>query len=207
MLNPKNIITEICKTSKNFFPESSFYLEPINISKYYSTGNFTSKAINHNKNSNEEINVIKWFDDFWIYMEITFNQADKNTINTFFSLSVFEGSSPDNIKNQLFRAEWDTYDNNLIHPQPHWHFYSNGAFENIVKDFTDVIDKEQSDFIEMINEEKSKRIEINKMHFAMSALWSKKTEGHIHKISEDNDLLNWYRSLLSHIKTQLEYVK
>lgn len=207
MLNPKNIITEICKTSKSYFPESSFYLEPINIYKYYSTGNNTSKAINHNKNSNEEINVVKWFDDFWVYIEITFNQADKKTINTFFTLSVFEGSNQDNIKNQLFRAEWDTYNDNLIHPQPHWHFYSYGLIENIVKDFGDIIDKEQSGFIELINEEKSKGININKIHFAMSALWDTKIDGHIHSITDDNKLLNWYQGLMSHIKTQLEYVK
>jgi len=206
MLNPKTIIPEINKASKNYFLESSFYLSEINNIKYRSTGNYTSKAINHNKNSNEEINVVKWFDDFWVYMEITFNPIDNKTVNTFFSLSVFEGSNDNNVKTQLFRAEWDTYDNDH-HPQPHWHFYSNGVFENIVKDFEAIIDQEQSEFLEMIDKEKSKGIELKKMHFAMSALWNKNIDSHTHKISDDNELVKWYQGLLNHIKSQLEYAK
>ena len=209
MLNPISIITEICNVSKNYFPDSSFHLTPINIIqnkfyKYYSTGSDSSKAINNKKNTLEEINVVKWFDDFWIYMVITFNQADKKTINTFFTLSVFEGSSQDNIKNQLFRAEWDTYNDNRFHPQPHWHFYSNGRLENLVKEFSELLTEEETGFIDLINEEKFKGIDINKMHFAMSAHWDKEN-GHIHGITDGNELLNWYKGLMSHIKFQLEY--
>jgi len=207
MLNPKKIITDINRVSKSYFPESSFYLEPKSFYKYYSTGDYTSKAINHNKNSSEEINVVKWFDEFWIFIEISFNQSDKKTVNTFFSLSVFEGSSHEKSKIQLFRAEWDTYNNNLFHPQPHWHFYSHDGIENLVKDFADVINTEQSDFIQLVNKDKSKGIEINKMHFAMSALWNQEIDGHIQSISKDSDLINWYQGLLSHIKTQLEFAK
>jgi hypothetical protein len=206
MLNQKKIILGIGKTSKNFFSESSFYLHSINNNKYFSTGNNTSKAINHNKNTHEEINVIKWFDDFWVYMEITFNKADNKTINIFFTLSVFEGDSHENFKTQLFRAEWDSYNNNLSHPQPHWHFYPNEKIDYAVKKFEDIIDNEESEFVESTKSKKGKGININKMHFAMSGQWDK-DNGHIHCITDENELLNWYQGLMSHIKTQLEYVK
>jgi hypothetical protein len=207
MLDPKNIITELSKISKNYFPESSFYFERKNNYKFYSTGNNSSKAINHNKHSLEEINVVKWFADFWVYIEITFYQLDKDNINTFFTLSVFEGSDRDNNKNQLFRAEWDTYEDNQIHPQPHWHFFSSSIIENLFIEFSEIVEKEQSGFVELINDEKSKNINIDKMHFAMSAIWDKNIDGHVHPIADDEKLISWYKGLMSHIKNQLEYVK
>lgn len=208
MLNHKRIIAELNKVGKNYFLESSFYLTYVNgsFSKYISKGDFSTKALNNNKNSREEINVIKWFDDFWISIEILFNQPDIKTFNTFFTLSVFQGDSNDNIKNQLFRAEWDTYDNNKEHPQPHWHFYSNRKIENIVNDFIDLINDEDIGFASSLNEEKSKGISIEKIHFAMQAQWGQNI-GHIHKISEEATIINWFQGLLGHIRTQLENVQ
>jgi len=207
MLDPLLIIEELNRISKSYFLENTFYFNPLAIHRYYSTGNNTSKAINHNKNSNEEINVVKWFDDFWVYVEILFSQTSQNKIDIFFSFSVFEGEAEDNIKNQLFRAEWDNYDDNSIHPQPHWHFHSNDISEEVVMNFADMIEEEQSDFLDMINDEKAKVININKMHFAMSAMWNNNINGHINKIKEENELIYWYEGLLSHIRTQLEFVK
>jgi len=208
MLNTNDIITEICKASKNYFPESSFYMAKENFFKYYSSGNNTTKAVNHYKNSNEEINVVKWFDDFWVYLELNVKPINRTNINTSITLSVFQGDSQDNIKYQLFRAEWDTYNDNKIHPQPHWHFYSNSVVDNIALQFVDIVDKEKSDFLSMLSSEKPKCIEINKMHFAMRALWDINPEsGHIHKITQETDFINWYKGLLSHIKTQLEFAK
>lgn len=208
MLNQKKIISELNKVGKHYFPESSFYLTKANDSfrKYISKGNFATKAINNIRNSKEEINVVKWFDDFWISIEILFNLPDKKTFNTFFTLSVFQGESTDDIKNQLFRAEWDTYDNNKEHPQPHWHFHSNRKIENIVNDFIDLVNEEDIGFASSLNEEKSKGINIEKIHFAMQAQWGQ-NKGHIHKIGEEATIINWFQGLLGHIKTQLEDVQ
>jgi hypothetical protein len=80
-------------------------------------------------------------------------------------------------------------------------------FPNIVKEFSEIIEKEQSGFVKLINDEKSKNINIDKMHFAMSAVWDKNIGGHIHAINDDEKLISWYKGLMSHIKNQLEYVK
>ena len=91
--------------------------------------------------------------------------------------------------------------------QPHWHFFSSSIIENLFNDFSEIVEKEQSGFVELINDEKSKNINIDKMHFAMSALWDKNIDGHVHPIEDDEKLISWYKGLMSHIKNQLEYVK
>jgi hypothetical protein len=208
MLDLKKIINEINRIGGNFFLESTFYLNQVSAIplKFSSTGDCMSIAVNNNKNANEQIKVVKWFDDFWIYIEIMFSNVNSKKINTFFTLSVFEGEANDDIKNQLFRAEWDSYDNNSMHPQPHWHFYSNSKIENFVGEFIELIDKPDSGFEQLLNEEKTKGIDLVKFHFAMCASWNNNL-GHIHEISDETILINWFQGLLFHIKNQLEYVK
>ena len=66
----------------------------------------TSFALNRNKNNPEKVKVLQWFDDFWLLIEIRFIEN-----NTLISMSIFQGNEMDEIKNQLFRAEWDDYNN------------------------------------------------------------------------------------------------
>ena len=200
MLDKKSIIAEINKSCKIFFTESSFFLHPSSANRFKITGSNTSKAINNYDNLLEEVCVIKWFDDFWIYVDIRFEN-----LNTFISLSFFQGKDIDHVKHQLFRAEWDDY-NNLEekHPQPHWHITSNQAIE---KTFEEIAGIEDSDtFVNLLKEEKSKIIDINKIHFAMSSNWIN-NESHIHLINDEKKIVNWFQGLLSHLKTQIDYVK
>jgi hypothetical protein len=213
MTDIPKIISELVNFSNNFFTESQLYFTKVKIIPntfyhYYSTGNITSKAINCHSNDRIEINVIKWFDDFWFYLELKFIKLlEENDFKPFFSLSVFEGSFTDNIKNQIFRAEWDSFYDNNYHPQPHWHFYSNSVLDNLVNNFSSILNEDQSDFLSLISEEKSPKININKMHFAMGAQWSNSIDGHISAIHSEEEFINWYKGLLTHIRYQLAYAK
>lgn len=205
MFNPNKVIEKINKTCKHYFPESSFCLSLNRINRFVISGDYLSKAINNHNNNREEVNVIKWFDDFWLYLDIRFEKSDASIPNTFISLAVFQGDDTDNVKSQLFRAEWDNFDNNDTHPQPHWHIYSNHSFEKSFTEFIEMLN-EGNGFVDIINEEKSKGIDLKRIHFAMNGHWD--TNGScIHKISDENAIVNWFLGLLGHIKSQLESVK
>lgn len=198
MINKKSLIDDINKGCKLLF-DSSFYLKPSTVNRFRITGNESSKALNNYKSIKEEINVIKWFDVFWIYLEITFVES-----NTFISLSVFQGEQNDKVKNQLFRAEWDDYNNeDEKHPQPHWHITSNQAIENTFEEYTDTF--ENDGFAELLKEEKRKIIDINKIHFAMNGNWIN-DDTHIQSINDNAKIVKWFQGLFSHLRVQLEYV-
>lgn len=198
MINKKLLIDEINKGCKLLF-DSSFHLKPSTVNRFRITGNQSSKALNNYKSIKEEINVIKWFDIFWIYLEITFVEE-----NTFISLSVFQGEQSDDAKNQLFRAEWDDYNNeDEKHPQPHWHITSNQSIENTFKEYTDTFENEG--FAELLKEEKTKIIDVNKIHFAMNGNWIN-DDTHIQSISDNSKIVKWFQGLFSHLRVQLEYV-
>lgn len=199
MLDKKNLIVEINKSCKIFFAESTFYLSPSSANRFRISGDNTSKAINNHKNSREEINVIKWFENFWAYLDVKFEND-----NTFISVSIFQGDEGDIEKNQLFRAEWDDYNNlDEKHPQPHWHITSNQAIENTFKEI--VRDTEEGFAAEILNEEKTKIIDVSKIHFAMNGNWIN-NENHIHSINENEKIIKWFQGLFSNMKVQLEYV-
>lgn len=200
MLDKQSIIKKINKTCRIFFTESSFFLNPSSANRFVITGDKKSKARNNYSNQSEEIYVIKWFDCFWVYIEIRFENQ-----NTLISLSVFQGEETDNIKHQLFRAEWDDYNNNEEkHPQPHWHITSNQAIEKTFKEIASIEDSDT--FANLLIEEKSKIIDINKIHFAMIGNWIN-NETHIHSINSEEKVIKWFQGLLSHLKEQLEYVR
>jgi hypothetical protein len=205
MFDIQKIIREINISCKGYFLESTFYLNPRSSNRFIITGNNSSTAINNYNNNKEEVSVIKWFDDFWLYIDIRFEKSDTKIPNTFITFSVFQGENDDIIKNQLFRAEWDNFENNEKHPQPHWHVYSDHNLEKTFSNFIEMVDENNS-FTNMISEEKSKGIDLKKIHFAMNGLWST-NGGHIHKIENEETIINWFQGLLSHIKSQLEYVK
>ena len=199
MIDKNNLIEEINRTCRIFFVDSTFILHPNSVNRFKISGSNSSKAINNNKNSREEINVIKWFDNFWAYLDIRFENN-----NTFISLSIFQGEENDIVKNQLFRAEWDDYNSfDERHPQPHWHITSNQAIENTFKEYAEI--DENDGFVATLNEEKSKIIDVNKIHFAMNGNWAN-NENHIHSISDNDKIINWFQGLFSHLKEELKYV-
>lgn len=195
-----SLIEEINRTCKLYFTDSTFYLRPSKLNTYNISGNNSSKALNKHGNSFEEVNVIKWFEDFWIYIEFKFGNA-----SSIISLSVFQGEAIDDVKNQLFRAEWDDYNNdNEKHPQPHWHITANQGIE---KTFEELASVENTDtFISLLQEERTKLIDVSKIHFAMNGNWVN-GETEIHNLSDKTKLLSWLNGLLTHLKFQLEYAK
>lgn len=200
MINSLNLISEINKKCKILFTESTFILYPSSTNRFKISGSNTSKAINNYNNIQEEINVIKLTDDFWIYIFLKFENE-----NTFISISVFQGQENDERKNQLFRAEWDDYNNcDESHPQPHWHITSNQAIENTFNEYANIFQEEG--FLDTLNEEKSKIIDINKIHFAINGNWIN-DDKEIHSLNNEEKITKWFVGLLSHIKSQLIYSK
>ena len=225
------IVSKIEKIFNAYFLESMVKLDQRKYGLYVLSGDFLSKAISIIKNDREPINVLKWFDDFWIYFEIRFipaditeyqenlitdvteNQENLIQINDKYyqinlSLSIFQGENSDLIKTQLFRAEWDNYDNNVKHPQPHWHIYPFKYDYKTYQDFEAFIEIKDEPGFEKFIESKAKQelIDISNLHFAMNGQWSI-NNGHIHVIENVTILFNWLNGLLNHIKEQLEYVK
>jgi len=201
MINQRKLISEINKSCRIFFLESTFYLQISKANRFELKGNNLSKAINNYKNFGSEVSVLKWFDDYWVYLEIRFEGK-----NSFITISIFQGEASDDVKNQLFRAEWDDYNNpDEKHPQPHWHITSNQAIENT---FTELIedDKEEGFAALILNEEKSKIIDINRLHFPMNGNWMN-DDGHIHLINNNSKMVKWFQGFFSAMREQLELAK
>jgi hypothetical protein len=196
-------ITRLCKISVN----NAFHLKIDNAFRYIIEG--TSLAVNRFETPLEYVKVLKWFNDFWLFLEITFRMGNKEMkrkitlqTNTFISLSVFQGQDTDNEKYQLFRAEWDDYNNpGEKHAQPHWHITSNQAIENTFEKYADTFDKQ--DFLQLLEIDKQKVVDVKKIHFAMNGNWQAGTN-HIHQIAGEQQIVNWLQGLLAHIRTELE---
>lgn len=194
------VIRNINKSCAIYFPESSFHLRPSKTNQFVISGNNVSKALNNFKNGSEQITAIKWFDDFWIYIILKVISE-----KTFISISVFQGAEEDDFKSQLFRAEWDDYQNpNEKHPQPHWHLMANSV---IHKSLSEIAHLDDSDILEsIINEEKSNIVEISKMHLPLNGNWFN-GGSHINTITEKKKLVVWFKGILSCMKEQLEYAR
>ncbi len=201
------IVAELIKIGKDYFGNSFHFKQIAN--SFVAKSDFMSSAINNRKNDAQKVNVINCFDDLWLFIEVKFiPKIDKKEIipNIFFTLSVFQGEISNERKLQLFRAEWNNYDElNEKHPQPHWHIYTQRE-ELTVENFDEEIRQETNLFNEFLESDKNKIINTDRFHFAMNGQWSdNKTD--VHSISVESDLINWFRGLLNHLKKELEYVK
>ena len=208
MLNIKNVIQAINKALEPFFIKGegggfsfSQYNTP-NVFRLKITEN-CSEAYDDYGNGGDSVKVVKWFSDYWLFVEIKFHHPKGILI----TLSVFQGEETDNYKNQLFRAEWDDYeDGSMNHPQPHWHFLSNKVIENTVSSFAEIVPNDIKDtFEEVLTEEKNKTIDLSKFHFAMNGDWNN-TSVHIHTINNEHNIAQWFGGLLAYIKTELKYL-
>jgi len=171
-----------------------FRLEPVECHSY---------AYNNYGNSGDSVKVVKWFSDYWLFIEIRFHYPK----GLFTTLSVFQGEETDSLKNQLFRAEWDDYgEGKMSHPQPHWHFLSNKSIENTISSFAEGISGNMEEtFEEVLHKEKSKTIDLSNFHFAMNGDWNN-TSVYIHKIDNEKSLAQWFGGLLGYLKTELEFI-
>lgn len=210
MINPNELINSINSNCKNLFL-NKFLLRPAtgghNISVYRIEGN--SNALNRFEFPFEPVRVLKWFDDFWIFIEIKFiseisivGRKQVREIHSYISISIFQGDDNDNIKYQLFRAEWDDFNNpDEKHSQPHWHITANQALERTFEVYSNSFDN--SDFISLLEEEKKKVFDVKIIHFAMNGNWQG-NETHIHKIDDIQKTVRWFQGLLKHLRTELE---
>ena len=159
--------------------------------------------------SNELVKVLHWFSDFWIFIEIRFisneiveKRKKVSQTNISISVSVFQGDDEKDMKYQLFRAEWDDFNNpEELHSQPHWHITSNQAIERTLLEYA--VDFEKSDFVSMLEQEKEKVFDVNKIHFAMNGNWQN-DQTNIHEIGDERKIVKWFRGMLKHIRTELE---
>lgn len=204
-MKQSDIINKLNKIANTHFIESNFSFFHKKPGLYESNGNYLSNAINHYKHESFQIKVLKWFDRTWIYSTIEFNKSNSLKIQSF-SLSVFWGNEIDSEKKQLFRAEWDFYDDNEVHPQPHWHFYTNKEIDYLKNTFAEIIEEEESkSFLEDLSEERSlNSFPIGKFHFAMNGKWSENL-GHIQSYDDIEEFVNWFDGLLGHLRSQLLY--
>lgn len=202
------IIEKINKECKVLFVEN-FKLIPSNGHQNISVYRIEGSSLALNRYDFEPIKVFRWFDKFWLYIEIKFiiektkrgNKPIQNT-HTNISLSVYEGEDSDDRKVQLFRAEWDDLNNpDEKHSQPHWHITSSQAIERTFEEYSNHFDN--GDFISFLEEEKSKLFDIKKIHFAMNGNWQV-NETHVHSINSSEQVAKWLKGLLSHIRLELE---
>lgn len=210
MIDPQLLIKKINDGCKNIF-YNNFELKPFtghyNSTFYRLEG--TSSALNRFEIPYEPVKVLHWFDSFWLFIEIKFirseivqNRKKISQIHTYISLSGFHGEETDSMKYQLFRAEWDDYFNSKEkHSQPHWHITSNQAIERTFEEYSNYFDN--GDFISLLQQEKKKIFDVNKIHFAINGNWQN-GETHIHKIDNEDKIVKWLQGLLLHLRTELE---
>jgi len=193
------IIDKLNVFLKNYFNLPYFPLRTNDNISFIIEGTF--EAVNYRRSDLLQVKTIHWFNDFYLYIEVKFSQ---NYLHKMISISVFQGESADNRKNQLFRAEWDDYNNDdETRPQPHWHITRDKAnYENFSQLISNSNESEQSSFklFEMSNAE---IFDTKKMHFAMSSNWWNK-EHFVHKIDDASKVVDWMEGLLEHIKYELE---
>lgn len=203
-MNTSDIISGLNSVANIHFIDSTISYYHKNPSLYIINGSPNSIALNQFKNDSSKINVVKWFDKAWVYSTIEFNKIEPLKIQIF-SFSVFWGEENDSKKKQLFRAEWDFYDENDKHPQPHWHFYGNSQV-GFDESFADLVEREEERSVikELLEEKTTELFPIEKFHFAMNAKWSEKL-GHIHDYDNVEEFISWFDGLLGHIRDQMSY--
>lgn len=161
----------------------------------------TREALNRSDTVKTYVNATHWFNDFWFYVNVSVRKGtDGMSELPFVSISFFQ--EIDDTLKQLFRAEWDNY-NELTHPQPHWHItsYRDDSFDDLKGQ--EALD-EDSPFAELVEE--GKRLDIPTMHFAMAGNWheGKKAEM-ISSYTEAQQMANWMNNLFDHVRIELEY--
>ena len=208
-MEPDKLISSINNHFRNF-EDCSFRVIRSDSFCYVIDGQYP--AINRFPNESKEVNVIKWFRDFWLFLEIEFKHSEQKVkivtktrtklqTTTHISLSVFQGDDTDNKKNQLFRAEWDDYNKpDEVHAQPHWQITSNQAIENLLDDYADVY--EEPEILKEFKKEKLKVIDVKKIHFAMNGDWQN-NKTHVHNLVDEQQVVKWLQGLLNHIRIEL----
>ncbi|WP_140402537.1 MULTISPECIES: hypothetical protein [Butyricimonas] len=178
---------------------------------YHNKG--TSKAVNRlDDGGAAEVDVEHWFKNYYLYVEVKFifaNEIPKRgrkvkRVMKQCSISISVFKQIENHIVQLFRAEWDDYNNDQeIHPQPHWHFTAGTSLANTYEEFMREYGTEG--LLEILEFEKLKVPDLKKFHFAMNGRWADGLS-HVRSI-EDVEVVNWFCGLISSIRKELEYIE
>lgn len=204
------LIDSISDAFRNYFENGLKFI--IKDGAYVIEG--TQSTINRFDDPIEEVKAKKWFDDIWLYIKIRLVWGDeqKKVNHPAISISIsFFLETATNCLDQLFRAEWDSYDNlsGSQHPQPHWHITSNLAMEKTLDDLKGN-ENELEDpcriFAELVEEEKKSLLNIHAMHFAMAGRWHE-TGDYNNDMCDEERIINWMKYLFTHVKTEIEYMK
>lgn len=178
---------------------------------YHNIG--SDKAINRLEDGNaSEVYVYNWFGSYYLYVEIKFILGSKVpsrkrkpiivVSQCSISISVFKLLDTKIV--QLFRAEWDDFeDSHSPHPQPHWHIISDTSVSNTFDEYARYFGDDG--FTSILKSEKEQISSLNKFHFAMKGKWD---EGMKHSMCMESSkqVSSWFVGLLQSIKTELEYI-
>lgn len=160
-----------------------------------------------------QVSVYNWFGDYYLYVEVKFvfapeipkckKKVTKILNQCSISISVFKLLSDTIV--QLFRAEWDDYNEaQAYHPQPHWHITSDTSVANTFEEYAEEVGAEG--FMNILNAEKDKIAPLKKFHFAMKGDWCEKNMTHSTPIESSTQVINWFAGLLNSIRAELEYI-
>jgi len=200
----QDVINNLNRVVKSHFNNQTPSFKPVSVTSVLLVGQNNSLAVDHHKSTVEQVKVVNLFDEFWLSVYITFKPQKVLELLSF-SLSVFKGTEADDYKQQIFRAEWNYYENDSSHPQPHWHFYSNSEVEYLKKQFSEIVENDKGSFLsELANESQSKMRNVTKMHFAMNSQWQIR-KGHSCSLESATTFINWFDGLLGHLKEELAY--
>lgn len=124
------------------------------------------------------------------------------------SVRVFRGLYYDPNKIELFRAEWDIYQEGKdTHSQPHWHFLT-GQKNNINFNFLENENDKILDFeVNRKSENNNFNLDaISKIHFAMSSNWFINGSQSIIVKDLKNYTICWLRGLITYIIDEIKYI-
>lgn len=197
MLQEK-IIEELNIFLKNYLGLPFEPLKTKNYIHYKIEGSYD--AINYKRNDSDKIKVVKWFGEFYLYLEVNYS---KNYLHKMISVSIFQGKETELKKNQLFRAEWDDYNiENESRPQPHWHITKDKANYEKYSDLIDDTNESEKNSFDLFKMSNSEIFDTKKIHFAMSSNWQNQ-KPFAHKIDDASKVVKWIEGLLEHIKYEL----
>lgn len=150
--------------------------------------------------------------EFWLSAQLAFIFSSGAHDLEWISLTVFEGSKSDELKNPLLRAEWAPANSpqRANHAQPHWHVYVKGESflrrdrgleeSNFEQESTSLLEEEQPSQTPLTV------FNVDKFHFAMASEWQESGRGSHLQAFEKEKVLKWIEGCLSYIVDQLEYI-
>lgn len=159
-----------------------------------------------------EVYVYNWFGCYYLYVEVKFIFTSKKPhgkrtprfvlSQCSISISVFKQLDEKIV--QLFRAEWDDYDdNNSLHPQPHWHITSDTSVANTFNEYAKEFGEDG--FMNILNSEKEHISSLKKFHFAMKEKWEEDMT-HSTPMESSVQISKWFAGLLNSIRAELQYI-